>query len=87
MYSSLKACSGFSSIYCRCLELYLNLGPGSKVRTIKEYSNTEADFSNANTSMVEKAKCPSTRSVEMLENATSLYRMYQDSWTMHGGLP
>lgn len=70
MYFSLKAFSG--SIYCRYLELYLNLRLGYRLRTRKEFSGTKAELFNANTSMRKKAECPSARSMEMLENTTSV---------------
>lgn len=55
---SLKLFGGFRSICCWCLELRLNLGPGFRLRTMKEFNDTKAELSNTNTSMLEKAECP-----------------------------
>lgn len=55
---SLKLFGEFHSICCWCLELQLNLGPGFRLRTRKEFSGTKAELSNTNTSMLDKAECP-----------------------------
>lgn len=58
---SLKLFGEFRSFCCWCLKLQLNLGPGFRLRTMKEFNDTKAELSNTNTSMLDKAECPSRR--------------------------